>query len=122
MEGLETALTTVKAKCIIDVERASMRLSEIESTLMNIEKSDEKLSEDVETIDNILNAGFVFDTDAGQKQITKLVAVMKSTITAQQQSINSGVQECKRQVGERIEAEQKLANFIPTYISACEIT
>lgn len=82
MEGLETALTTVKAKCIIDVERASMRLSEIESTLMNIEKSDEKLSEDVETIDNILNAGFVFDTDAGQKQITKLVAVMKSTITA----------------------------------------
>ena len=63
IEALEHALSQLKHKSNVQTERACMQLAEMESTMMNVQKSREQLAGEMDDIDAILKKGLDFNSE-----------------------------------------------------------
>jgi hypothetical protein len=60
--ALEQAISQLKHKNSVQTERACMQLAEMESTMMNVQKSREQLAGEMDDIEAILKKGLDFDS------------------------------------------------------------
>ena len=107
----ERSLQQVKLRCFLDVERANMRLAEMESTVLSHERSDSQMNSELEMINSALDAGLDYDTPEGLEKVKKTVATMQSCIVGLQQIITTQKQEMKAKEVEKAAAETELENF-----------
>jgi CII-binding regulator of phage lambda lysogenization HflD len=79
ISALESALNTVKAKSNTEVERTNMRLMEIESRLLSMQKSKSEMGSDMDYIKSAIGK-IDFSTEFGQQEVMNLINFMQKTI------------------------------------------
>lgn len=89
IEALETALAMVKLNKLQDFDRLSMRLAEMESTLMNNQKTSSALKGELGNIEAQISKGFDFFSEKGQRDVEALIKKMQVLILDQQRIVQN---------------------------------